>query len=147
MRSIREAESEVERLRAAWKDWQGALDVDSLLARQLLRKVLDGPIRVFPAGKGRWEFKGESRFDGLFGSIGRREHVGIGTGIDPRSSAAGRSAWAAGPIAGGCDPLDGRVVCGADGVPDMARHTPQPLVTPRWSRGAPRRGVLPEDRA
>jgi hypothetical protein len=80
MRSIREAESEVERLRAAWKDWQGALDVDSLLARQLLRKVLDGPIRVFPAGKGRWEFKGESRFDGLFGSIGRREHVGIGTG-------------------------------------------------------------------
>jgi len=88
--------------------------------------VLDGPIHVYPAGAGRWEFRGHSRFDGvLLGSIGRREHSSIGTGIDPRSSVAGRSAWAAAPIAGGSDTLNGRMVSCTDGDTDMAPHTPQ----------------------
>jgi hypothetical protein len=44
-RDLRAEREAVERLRTVWKDWAGALDADPVLARQLLRKVLGGPIR------------------------------------------------------------------------------------------------------
>ena len=64
-RDLRAESDAVERLRAVWKDWAGALDADPVLARQLLRKVLVGPILVLPKGRGAREFLGGSRFDAL----------------------------------------------------------------------------------
>ncbi len=64
-RDLRAESDAVERLSAVWKDWAGALDADPVLARQLLRKVLVGPILVLPKGRGAWEFLGGSRFDAL----------------------------------------------------------------------------------
>src|SRR5262249_39828651 len=42
----------IERLKATWGDWSGALVADPILARQVLRKVLAEPIYV-AAGRGR----------------------------------------------------------------------------------------------
>ena len=41
-RDLREDADAVERLRQTWGAWPGALDADPVLARQRLRKVLDG---------------------------------------------------------------------------------------------------------
>src|SRR5262249_30156694 len=62
-RDLRDEAEVVERLRAVWKDWEGALDAQPILARQLLRKALDGPIRVHPVRAGLWTYNGDTRFD------------------------------------------------------------------------------------
>jgi hypothetical protein len=40
----------VERLRATWQSWSGALEADLVMARQILRKVLAVPVGVRPCG-------------------------------------------------------------------------------------------------
>jgi DNA invertase Pin-like site-specific DNA recombinase len=65
-RDLRAESDAVERLRAVWRDWSGALDADPVLARQLLRKVLATPIQVHPRGRGQWTYAGFGCWDGLF---------------------------------------------------------------------------------
>jgi hypothetical protein len=92
-RAVREAASEVERLRSAWKNWGGALDAEPVLARQLLKRVISGTIAVTPA-EGGWGYQGHGDFDGLLaGAIGADETVTIHRGIRPRPR----------PISGGSD--------------------------------------------
>ena len=113
-RDLRAESDAVERLRAAWKDWSGALDAEPGLARQLLRKVLACPIAVFPRDRGQWSFGGYSRFDSLL--TGRitpeettvakwtnREAIDALVRSHPEWVDPGVSAWAAAPIGGGSD--------------------------------------------
>jgi hypothetical protein len=55
----------VEQLRERWGSWQGALDEDPVLARQLLKKVLGTPIYVRPTGHREWIYVGIGRYDWL----------------------------------------------------------------------------------
>jgi hypothetical protein len=55
----------VEQLRERWGSWQGALDEDPVLARQLLKKVLGTPIYVRPTGRRDWTYVGIGRYDRL----------------------------------------------------------------------------------
>jgi site-specific DNA recombinase len=122
-RDLREQRDAVERLRAGWKDWAGALDADPVLTRQLLRKVLDGPLRVRPMGRIGWEYKGRGRYDGiLFGSVYPKHPEWTG-GTSARYARSQGSAWSFPvPIAGGSDaPAGGDTVRSSE----MAPHTPQ----------------------
>jgi site-specific DNA recombinase len=113
-RDLRADAEAVERLRATWKDWEGALDADPVLARQLLRKVLAGPIAVSPRERGHWTYAGISRFDGLLhGAVGKDETVVVHRGLRPALR------WAV-PIAGGSDAPVGDTVRDRE----MAPHTP-----------------------
>jgi DNA invertase Pin-like site-specific DNA recombinase len=65
----------VERLKATWGDWSGALEADPVLARQVLRKVLErGSVLVWPVAGAEvrtWDYIGHGRFDGVLrGSVG-----------------------------------------------------------------------------
>ena len=111
----------IERLRETWGSWSGALEADPVLARQVLRKVVDPKgIRVFPAGRGGWEFRGYGRYDGILlgsGYLHRPEWTG-GTSARPASPQG--SAWTSTPpIAGGCDGFN------EPSVTDMAPPNPQ----------------------
>ena len=55
----------VEQLRARWGSWQGALDEDPVLARQVMKKVLGTPIYVRPTGRREWTYVGIGRYDWL----------------------------------------------------------------------------------
>jgi hypothetical protein len=55
----------VEQLRERWGSWQGALDEDPVLARQLLKKILATPIYVRPTGRRQWTYVGIGRYDRL----------------------------------------------------------------------------------
>ena len=55
----------VEQLRARWGSWQGALDEDPVLARQVLKKVLATPVYVRPTGRREWTYVGIGRYDGI----------------------------------------------------------------------------------
>jgi DNA invertase Pin-like site-specific DNA recombinase len=68
----RDAEADrdrVEQLRERWGSWQGALDQDPVLARQLIKKVLGTPIYVRPTGKGEWFYVGIGRYDRLLSGV------------------------------------------------------------------------------
>jgi Recombinase zinc beta ribbon domain/Recombinase len=139
-RDLRAEQSEVASLVATWKSWsatlaqtQGAADGSvpaetQAQARQILKKVLAGSsIKVTPSGA-EWMFLGYTRFEKVI--LGGLNHAGTET-------------WQF-----NCRPIVGGSGGSTVRDTDMAPHIPpQPLVTPRRSRGAPRRGVLPEDRA
>src|SRR5262245_4841954 len=135
VRAIREAEGTVERLRTVWKDWQGTLDAEPVVARQLLRKVLVGPIGVLPKGLGFWEFLGTSRFDALLhGKLTPRadairawspaataRQIAELRALFPATSPLGASAWAAAPIAGTSDsPVNRALRPESAGGPDVS---------------------------
>jgi len=68
----------VEQLRARWGSWQGALDHDPVLARQLLKKVLATPIYVRPVGHREWVYVGIGRYDVLVeGAVAPDEVVSV----------------------------------------------------------------------
>jgi len=132
-----------------WKDWSAALDADPVLARQLLRKVLVGPILVLPKGRGAWEFLGGSRFDALLhGALTPRADAvrAWSPAVRARQAAAlraefpaadplGASAWPwPEPIAGGSDAHAGGGIVRST---DMAPHT-HTRGAPQQRRGAPR---------
>lgn len=152
-RDLRADAASVERLRAVWKDWQGALDASPLLARQLLRKALACPIVVFPRGRGHWSFGGYSRFDSLLtGRIApgqtlvaqwtNREEIDALVRSHPGWADAGPSAWAAAPIAGGSDVVGGDTVLVNESGPPKPPALRAPAKPWRWAsvRSA---GLLP----
>jgi hypothetical protein len=68
----------VEQLRARWGSWQGALDEDPVLARQVLKKVLATPIYVRPTGRREWTYVGIGRYDGVLnGGVAPGEVVAV----------------------------------------------------------------------
>ncbi|MET0485892.1 MAG: hypothetical protein ABW216_09355, partial [Candidatus Rokuibacteriota bacterium] len=68
----------VEQLRERWGSWQGALDEDPVLARQVLKKVLATPIYVRPTGRREWTYVGIGRYDGVLnGGLAPGEVVAV----------------------------------------------------------------------
>lgn len=116
-RDLREQAEAVETFRQRWQDWRGALTSEPVLARQLLRKILVGPILVLPKGRGCWEFIGGSRYDAvLHGALSpradairawspeaRARMIAALRGQFPAAGALGPDAWTPAPIAGGSD--------------------------------------------
>jgi hypothetical protein len=132
-RDMRADRAEIEVLLETWKGWGnvlaqvedapgGSIPAEAqAVARQILKKVLAGPIEVTPSAEvpGSWTFQGYSRFDdGVL-----RGAVASGEAVVVRYSRR---------IAGGSDPGDSTVRS-----TDMA-PIPPTLVTPRLRRGAPR---------
>lgn len=135
----KEAEAEaIERHRETWGSWQGALEGDPVPGPSILRKIVDPKgIRVYPAGRGGWEFKGYGRYDGiLLGGVynGRPEWTG---GTSARFATPQGSVWTSTPpIAGGSDAGFNEISVG-----EMAPKPPGGLAAPRRSRGASRSGL------
>lgn len=76
-RDLREQTEAIETFRQRWNDWRGALTAEPVLARQLLRKILVGPILVIPKGRGAWEFIGGSMYDAvLHGAVSGKGDAG-----------------------------------------------------------------------
>jgi len=113
----RDAEADherVEQLRARWGSWQGALDQDPVLARQLIKKVLGTPIYVRPVGQREWVYVGIGRYDRLLsGAVAPDEVVAIRRENQTRTEVLadflrGLGVDTTPPITGGSDaPLDG----------------------------------------
>jgi len=113
-----------------WKDWSAALDADPVLARQLLRKVLVGPILVLPKGRGAWEFLGGSRFDALLhGALTPRADAvrAWSPAVRARQAAALRAEFPAADPLGASAPTGSREM----GGPEMA---PRPHRSARPSK-------------
>jgi DNA invertase Pin-like site-specific DNA recombinase len=116
-RALREQAGAVETFRQRWGDWKGALKAEPVLARQLLRKILVGPILVLPKGPRAWEFLGGSRYDAIlnggltpsqdfYRAWSPEERARMIAGLRakfPAGVALGPTAWTSPSIAGGCD--------------------------------------------
>ena len=76
-----DAES-VDRLRATWGDWHGALEAEPEKARQTVKGLLAAPVYVRPTGRGGWTFAGVGHYDGvLHGTV--LNGVGVAHGPHP----------------------------------------------------------------
>jgi hypothetical protein len=132
-RDMRADRAEIEALLETWKGWAnvlaqvedapgGSIPAEAqAVARQILKKVLAGPIKVTPSAEvpGSWTFHGYSRFDDgvLRGAVARGEAVVVRYGR---------------PIAGGSDPGDSTV-----------RSTERAPQAPRGGSGRPGVAVAP----
>ena len=125
-RDLREQAEAIETFRQRWNDWRGALTAEPVLARQLLRKILVGPVLVIPKGRGAWEFIGGSRYDAvLHGGLsdkgdairawspeGRARMVAALRAEFPTAEPLGSSAWGEPVTAGTGGGDDGRSLPG-----------------------------------
>jgi hypothetical protein len=141
-RDLQSDRAEVEKLREVWKSWSatlaqaaqaapGSIPAEAQAqARQILKKVLTGPIclDVLPEkldGQTVWFFEGYSRFDGILAGGAIRGLPVVVRFIDEETGKVGAFAPHR-PIAGGSDGVVG------DGVrsTDMAPHTPNARSAP-----------------
>jgi hypothetical protein len=141
-------------LRATWGSWsailQAAIDAPAgsipaethQQARQIIKKVLTGPIKVTPldeklGGKTVWFYEGYSRFDGvLMGGTVRGLPI-IVEPVDEAGQPVALHPDEVRPVAGGSCGLQ------TERDTDMAPHTPHTLGACRRSRDLPRSLVRP----
>jgi site-specific DNA recombinase len=75
-----------EELAARFADWRGVLRRQPQLARQIVKKLVDGPIRFTPkrdaTGRGYFEFEAEGTFAKMLGNLGSIS-VASPTGFEP----------------------------------------------------------------